>query len=224
MKTLNAACSLILCASTLASAQEFSGNNDATALLGVRATTVTELGFATIAAAGIRFLFAPHTVHEVWPDYGYRLDNLRKARVCTDEAFTAQAPNFALDYAALVHSSSDNTNYTGVTLPPIESREVSPSSENHTNERRLNLRDLCQWIQFDDAIAPILEQSTNVQFRSSPEPASTYIITNKVLPDTKLTFDTRFNLEADPDSSITWTYPDSVDTQELSPVDEEVMQ
>ena len=160
-----------------------------------------------MAAAGIRFLFAPHTVHEIWPDYGYRLDRLRDARVCTDDAFIAQAPDFTLDYAALVHPDPEHT-YAGVTLHPIEFQEGTPPSDNYWNDlwsfnpatNRLTLEDLCQLIQ-PDTIVSTYATTTCPDVTSWSPP--THIITNKVLPDTQLTFDIRFNLEPAPEHSIT---------------------
>ena len=120
MKILSVACAVIFFVSTLFGAQSLRADG-----LQVRAT-VAELGpLFTRVVAGVRLIFAPGTVHGVWPDYGYRLDQLRKAPVCSDDAFIAQTSRYTLGYAAVIRPGPDD-GYSGFTLAPRRHQQAYP--------------------------------------------------------------------------------------------------
>ena len=147
-------------------------------------------------------LFSPAKVHEVWPDYGYELEKVKQANLCTAEKLASQS-DFWLGDVSLIAKVQSTEKYQGVALYPMAAvsyvtdddktlRWTDAPLEKHWGESlELTFGDLCHWLEgaaYSKLSTAMLEKQ---------QPGTLLIVTDRVLPDVDLPYD-RFEIQPTP--------------------------
>ena len=176
-------------------------------------------------------LFSPGKVHEVWPDYGYELEKVKQADLCTAAMLSSQS-DFWLGDVSLIVKADPPEKYQGFALYPMA--EMSYGMDYKTfhwegvhldksglESWELTLGDLCQWLE-GAAYSQILAATLNSEGQEVP-PKDLLIVTDRVIPDVNLKFHDRYEIQLAPNldqwSKVlqSWEASDTSTTQAVEP-------